>query len=97
MLQFVPLQHVQIEDPFWARQQRLVREVVLPYQWEILNYRVEGAAISHCLENFRIAAGESEGSFAGAVFQDSDVYKWLEAVSYCLATHPDAHLEALAE
>lgn len=66
---------------------------VIPYQWEILNDRVEGAAPSHCVHNFRIAAGELEGSFEGLVFQDSDIAKWLEAAAYALAMRPDAGLE----
>lgn len=35
--------------------------------------------------------------FYGFVFQDSDVYKWLEAVAYSLHQHPDPELEALAD
>lgn len=97
MTRFVPLQNVRIDDPFWAGRQRLVRERVLPYQWEILNDRVPGAAKSHCVENFRIAAGQAEGAFEGAVFQDSDLYKWLEAVAYVLATYPDPALDALVD
>ncbi|MBR6028789.1 MAG: glycoside hydrolase family 127 protein [Clostridia bacterium] len=35
--------------------------------------------------------------FYGWVFQDSDGYKWLEAVSYSLMTHPDPALQATAQ
>ncbi len=35
--------------------------------------------------------------FYGFVFQDSDLYKWLEAVAYSLTVHPDAALEATAD
>ena len=42
----------------------------------------EDKDISHVLENFRIAAGEAEGEFAGTVFGDGDFYKWLEAAVY---------------
>lgn len=38
--------------------------------------------ISHVVENFRIAAGEKDGEFAGTVFGDGDFYKWLEAAMY---------------
>ncbi len=38
----------------------------------------------------------SENAFYGFVFQDSDLYKWLEAVSYSLISHPDPELEAQA-
>ncbi len=36
-------------------------------------------------------------AFHGWVFQDSDIYKWLEAVAYSLLNHPDKELEAKAE
>ncbi|MDD3335253.1 MAG: glycoside hydrolase family 127 protein [Eubacteriales bacterium] len=97
MLHFVPLKAVFIDDAFWRKEQQLVRNVVIPYQWEILNDRVPNAEPSYCIHNFRIAAGKQKGSFGGAVFQDTDLYKWLEAVAYCLTTEKDEKLEALAD
>ncbi len=38
-----------------------------------------------------------EDEFYGFVFQDSDFSKWIEAVGYSLATHPDKELEAVAD
>ena len=38
-----------------------------------------------------------DDQFYGFVFQDSDFYKWIEAVSYSLMWHPDESLEALAD
>ena len=37
-----------------------------------------------------------DNAFYGFVFQDSDMYKWLEAVSYSLVQHPDPELEKTA-
>ncbi len=91
------LQGARLDDPFWAETQRLLQKTVLPYQWEILNDRVPGAAKSGCISNFRIAAGLETGSFYGEVFQDSDLYKWLEAVAYALKLERDESLEALAD
>ncbi|HWR11546.1 MAG TPA: beta-L-arabinofuranosidase domain-containing protein [Rectinemataceae bacterium] len=88
---------VKITDVFWNRYIELVREVIVPYQWEVMNDRVPGVAQSHAIANFRIAAGRESGEFYGRRFQDSDVAKWLEAVAYCLATKPDQRLEALAD
>ena len=93
----VEVKNVKISDGFWDKYRKLVREEILDYQWDALNDRVEGAAKSHCIENFRIAAGEKEGEFYGAVFQDSDAAKWLEAVAYSLAEHPDKELEKRAD
>ena len=39
----------------------------------------------------------SQDDFYGWVFQDSDGYKWLEAVAYQLACRPDAALQAQAQ
>lgn len=92
-----PLKDVRITDAFWSAYIRLVRDVVVPYQWEALNDQVEGAEPSHAIKNFKIAAGLEQGEFYGMVFQDSDVAKWLEAVSYLLETGKDSELEQLAD
>lgn len=96
-IQSVALRDVQVADGFFSRYADLVREEVIPYQWEALNDRVPGAEKSGCLRNFRIAAGQEAGEFTGMVFQDSDIGKWLEAVAYSLTTHPDAALERTAD
>lgn len=89
------LKAIQVEDPFWSEEMDLVRNTMLPYQWRTLNDQVPGAAPSGCLENFRTAASPNptDGAFHGYVFQDSDVYKWIEAAAYSLAQHPDSDLE----
>ncbi|MBN2049144.1 MAG: glycoside hydrolase family 127 protein [Spirochaetales bacterium] len=88
---------INITDKLFGHYVDMVAEVVLPYQWNILNDRVEGAERSHCLENFRIAAGEKTGEFYGTVFQDTDVYKWLEAVAYCMESGKDGRFSFLAD
>ncbi|WP_395299704.1 MULTISPECIES: glycoside hydrolase family 127 protein [Enterobacter] len=91
------LHKLKINDPFLGQYQRLVREVVIPYQWDALNDRVTEAEPSHAISNFRIAAGLEQGEFYGMVFQDSDVAKWLEAVAWSLCQKPDAELEKTAD
>ena len=93
----LPLSSIKIDDPFWNRYTALIPEKVIPYQWEILNDRITDAPPSHCLKNFRIAAGEEKGQRHGMVFQDSDAAKWLEAVAYSLAVKPDPELEKTAD
>lgn len=93
----VSLKDVDIKDRFWKGYMELVRNRVIPYQWDALNDRIKGADPSCCLQNFRVAAGREAGKFQGMVFQDSDVYKWLEAVAYSLMWHEDDRLEALAD
>ncbi len=86
-----------IQDRFWQKHTKLVEEVIIPYQWQIMNDLLPGIRSSHCLENFKIAAGRSAGRFYGAVFQDTDIAKWLEAVGYTLAAHRNEKLEELAD
>lgn len=88
---------VLIQDKFWEGYSELVRQTVIPYQWEALNDRIEGAEPSYAIRNFRIAAGLEQGDFGGWVFQDSDLYKWLEAVAYSLRSHSDPELENIAD
>ncbi len=123
----VSLRKVRITDSFWKNEMELVREEILPYQWDALNDQVEGAEPSFCMRNFQVAGkqneerkeqGESfeepqytfrgfqalpedmehlEDKFYGFVFQDSDFYKWVEAVAYSLTQHPDPELEKRAD
>ncbi|MBB2183936.1 glycoside hydrolase family 127 protein [Lachnospiraceae bacterium MD1] len=123
----VSLRRVQLTDSFWKMEMELVRQEMIPYQWDALNDRVEGAEPSYCMRNFKIAAnitkqraelGEAyqekkfsteifqplpedenlmEDRFYGFLFQDSDFYKWIEAVGYSLTQHPDKELERIAD
>ncbi len=85
-----------IEGGFWQRYRALVRESVLPYQWKALNDLIPGAPKSHSIENFRIASGLSDGQYDGMVFQDSDLYKWLEAAGHLLGDGEGDSREMLA-
>lgn len=49
------LRNMQIRDLFWKGEMELVRREVIPYQWNALNDRVEGAAPSFCMRNFKVA------------------------------------------
>ena len=124
----VALRDVRVTDEFWSRAMELVRREVIPYQWEAINDRVEGAAPSWCMRNFRVAgrlmrdkrlqgaafvppaytyrgfealpddpAHPADDRFYGFVFQDTDFSKWIEAVGYSLAQHPDPELERTAD
>ena len=88
----IEIRQFQIGDPFWDYYEELMLHTVLPYQEKILNDAIPGIEKSHALENFRIAAGRSEGEFYGMVFQDSDVAKWAEAVSNAIAMSDDPDL-----
>ena len=102
-------ENIRITDPFWLHYRSIVRREMIPYQWKVLNDEIDvriererdDASIpnekSHALENFRIAAGIHAGHHYGWVFQDSDVYKWLEAVAYSLMEEMDDSLKQMAD
>lgn len=96
-LKDVDLGKMRINDPFWNRYIDLVDNVILPFQWELINDKVEGATKSYCIRNFRIASGLEEGEHQGTIFLDTDAAKWLEAVAYSLTSKENPKLEALAD
>jgi DUF1680 family protein len=51
----IDLKNVKINDPFWKGEMELVRKEVIPYQWEAINDRVEGAEPSFAMRNFKLA------------------------------------------
>ena len=93
----LPIDSINVTDNFWRNMMELVRNNVIPYQWEALNDRIEGAEPSYCMQNFKIAANMMEGEFKGFVFQDSDFAKWIEAVGFSLMWHKDENLEKTAD
>lgn len=87
---------------FIEKYQNIVHDTVIPYQRSVLWDKAEGAEKSHVVANFINAAkalkGEDvEDGFYGMVFQDSDAYKWLEAVAYAIANEADSALEKQAD
>lgn len=82
----VSLSNVQLTDTFWQPRRDINQTVTLPQQYEL-------SARTGRLDNFRRAAGDSSIPFRGIFYNDSDVYKWVEAASWTLAQTPDARLE----
>ncbi|MBQ8002380.1 MAG: glycoside hydrolase family 127 protein [Clostridia bacterium] len=95
--EFAALKNVKVKDGFWSKYEEIAKNVIIPYQWDAINDLVPDTEPSHAIKNFKIAAGEMEGEFRGFVFQDTDVAKWLEAVSYRLTIEPDEKLEKTAD
>lgn len=105
------LPDVEITSAFWTRYINLVIDKVLPYQWAVLNGEQEVDLppdpggnpvdsydkLNHSIRNLKVAAGEQDAPFHGMPFQDSDVYKWLEAVAYALHHRDDPQLRRLAD
>jgi len=93
----LPLGNIKIKDKFWSRYIDMVSDVIIPYQWRILNDTESDTEPSHCIDNFKAAAGEKSGGFLGMAFQDTDLAKWLEAVAYSLQSNPNQELERQAD
>ena len=93
----IDLKNIRITDSLFGSYVKQVSEKIIPYQWKILNDQLEGADKTYCIENFRIAAGELEGTRKGVVFQDTDLYKWLESVAYTIAGGKGGQFEPLAD
>jgi DUF1680 family protein len=86
----LPLGGVALDGGFWGHKQEVNRRVSLRHGYRMLNQ-------SGNLNNLKLAIGTGEGEYRTPVFMDSDIYKWLEAVSYDLANVPDPELERLAD
>ncbi len=87
---------------FISKYQKLVKEVVVPYQYSVLCDEAENTEKSHVIQNFINAAhaikGEDVGDgFYGMVFQDSDAAKWIEAAAYTISVFGDKKLEEDAD
>lgn len=49
------------------------------------------------IENFRVASGRSDREFTGIFFNDSDVYKWVEAAAWVSMADPDGEVTRAME
>ena len=82
----VPLADVTIDDEFWAPRIETTRKRTLPHNFKMCEETGR-------LSNFDKAAGRAVGKHEGHFFNDSDVYKVLEAAAYALALERDPKLE----
>jgi len=81
----VPMTAVTIDDGFWAPKLEVNRTVTIPH---ILKENDDTGRVA----NFEKAAGRKGGAYEGRRFNDTDIYKIIEAASYSLAIVPDPRL-----
>lgn len=81
----VSITDVRIDDPFWNGWIERNCTVTLAHQHEKL---FESGRV----ENLLIAAGRSDAAYTGMFFNDSDIYKWLEAACNSFASQADESL-----
>ncbi len=89
--EFVNFSRVQITDRFWKPKMDLVDTTTLRaciYQTETATPRIR---------NFEKVARKKGEKHEGIYYDDSDVYKALEAMSYSISTHHDSALERKAD
>ncbi|MEI6140975.1 MAG: beta-L-arabinofuranosidase domain-containing protein [Mariniphaga sp.] len=90
-METVNFSQVAIEDNFWKPRILTVSTVTIPVcinQTEVKTARIR---------NFEKVAAKKGEKHEGIYYDDSDVYKALEAIAYSLKNHPDAALEKRAD
>jgi len=82
----VSFTQVHVDDVFWAPKMETNRTVTVPFA---LDKNEETGRV----DNFRKAGGLMKGAFQGKRYNDSDVFKVMEAASYTLMLHSDNGLK----
>ncbi|MDR0871718.1 MAG: glycoside hydrolase family 127 protein, partial [Planctomycetaceae bacterium] len=85
----VPFTNVKIDDSFWSPRQKINHEHSIPFAFEQCEKTGR-------LENFKLVAGKAKPGYKyiQPIFNDTDIYKGIEAASYDLAVNPDPKMEA---
>jgi uncharacterized protein len=76
----VPVQAVHMGDGFWTARRKVVTERSLPSLLQLLEEH-------GVVDNFRRLAGRPELPRKGPLYTDSDLYKWIEAAAWALASN----------
>ena len=86
----VPMNNIVLDKGFWEPRVNTTQTATLNTQYALLK-STDG------LDNFRRVIGEIERSFRGYVFNDFDVYKWLEAVSWAMVSRRSEHFQEMID
>ena len=76
----VPVAAVHLNDGFWSPRRAITTERSIPTMLELLEDHGE-------IDNFRRLSGKRNVPRRGPVYTDSDVYKWIEAASWAIASN----------
>jgi DUF1680 family protein len=86
-IEAVPFTQTEIADAFWAPRIKTNRTVTV-------NHNLQSCERTGRVQNFVVAARKAEGAFQGVFgFDDTDVYKSIEAAAYTLGLKPDPALD----
>jgi DUF1680 family protein len=80
-------------EGFWAERMETLESSSIPPMWEIM----KGSQYKPYLQHFLIAAGEMEGRYRGAQWNDGDFYKFLEGVTATYAVTRDEKLAQILD
>jgi DUF1680 family protein len=89
----VRLDEVRWTEGFWSDRFATCRDRSLPAMWELMR----GTKYKPYLQHFLIAAGDIEGEYHGAQWNDGDFYKFLEAVCAVNAVTHDPQLTEILD
>ena len=76
----VPVQAVRLGDGFWAGRRKVTTERSLPTMLDLLEEH-------GVVDNFRRLSGKKNVPRRGPLYTDSDLYKWIEAASWAIASN----------
>ena len=83
----LPMNRVKVTGGFWQQKMETNRTVTIPHIFD--QNEKTGRT-----DNLRKGAGLTPGEYQGRRFNDTDVYKIIEAASFSLISHPDPALAA---
>lgn len=86
----VAVDAVSINDAFWAPRMRANIKTTIPSQYRQL-------LTTGRIDNLLRVAGKFDGPHVGRYFNDSDVYKWIEAASWALFAGPNDEIAQAIE
>jgi uncharacterized protein len=87
----VELEQVRWTSGFWADRFATCRQKSIPAMWDVM----ESGRYKPFLGHFLIAAGQAEGDYHGAPWNDGDFYKFIEGVTATWAVTRDPQLEEI--
>lgn len=102
LINYVPFQNVRINDNFWSSRIKTNIMISIPHGIE----EVTKTTVPNFIEAGKEVKGEAHGEVigladfgkgSGMVFQDSDLYKMIEAMSNAIAMDPQGDAEIIAK
>jgi uncharacterized protein len=88
VIQPISIDEVRWTDGFWSERLDVCHNKSVPAMWKLMR----DGTYKPFLEHFLVAAGQAQGDYHGAQWNDGDFYKWLEAAIATWAVTKDAEL-----